>query len=1207
MRGDFSSVWNKEKRQNFRGTLHQQGRVMTDIDWNAQTVFVNDWHEIAGRDIIGSGVAAIPADAAESFKITKAQIIDDEKIILNVNGGRVWADGLVIDLEKDVEREAEYLQPPIQSPAGEIPENPPNNPLLRDAVILEAWREEVNAFQLPEILIEPALGGVDTTERIGTGFRFKLYRMDDEETCDSIIDKLQDDFSKKGKLTVTLQPDTTIDSDCPVTADGGFTGFEHQLYRVEIALTNKTESYFKWSQFNGGLVGRGRFDTTNDAVDILSNKNAILYSGLTDFYLEAVKFDEDKGCWQVVYGAKVSLDNDGKLTLPANPADVFLDLSEIANNETAFFRLWNNIEAIDEFSSDTELQDGIFLNFEDDAEGKYTPQDYWTFQVRAGDVENNQIEMIAGIPTLIDKKMPEGVFYHRVPLAELTWTGEVIDDQNGDIEDCRRIFQPLTKLSTCCTYRVGDGISSHGDFKTIQEAINHLPKSGGEVCVMPGIYEENIVLEKTHNRNIKIKGCGKRSHIIAPTNKPAIHVAGGSDIKIESLAIQAHEEGVGILLEGDERSFIAEDEFNEGGDRRVGLLRNICLDNLNINAAEQSAIEMHVGQFVSITNCHIFIEDVETDRAAVYLAGDDVLFEENTIRVMNNRIVNQRVKSASLGVTDDPQIYIPAQNATGGLQLSGGCERVRVIDNLIIGGNGNGINLGSVDEETEETITVIHRPWYHRRDKCKPKPGYIDEEIIDENTRLIAGAPLRDIHIEHNRIFSMGKNGIGVDAYFVIEQSDLKNRYQGIRGEFIKIENLFIFDNRIEFCLNLPVEIVPGDLNSWMGFGGISLAWVENLVVRDNFITDNGTNYLEPVCGIFVLIGEGVEISRNRITNNGKLTAESATEESVKKGIRSGVFILFALPGTVTVNSIKTPDRTNFGRQFLFPDGVPALQMHENIIGVTMGRTLTTIAMGNVSVVGNQLLSQSAIPGFNILNFLSSNVLILNLGKSPGLQQTAGFKTIGADNDLKNANSQPDVMAFQQQPPPSTPNNPPSQSVNMGAYDNQSVVSGIRTQIMGGSTLFSNNQCRTINAGQDKRFGELCSILILSLADIGFHNNQCSLMALRFNHLIQALVVGMTVRFSDNFLEEIPRSVALSGVTYGILNTTTDNQSTHCLLGFGRLYLNRYNLTLLDAATASGDIRDPHGNTRCGNLDNILADITRKDDAPPVNQTEKKP
>ena len=65
--------------------------------------------------------------------------------------------------------------------------------------------------------------------------------------------------------------------DCPVVEGGGYTGFEHQLYRIEIAALNAGGPKFKWSQFNGGLVGRGRFVAgAPPKVEISANLSAIV-------------------------------------------------------------------------------------------------------------------------------------------------------------------------------------------------------------------------------------------------------------------------------------------------------------------------------------------------------------------------------------------------------------------------------------------------------------------------------------------------------------------------------------------------------------------------------------------------------------------------------------------------------------------------------------------------------------------------------------------------------------------------------------------------------------------------------------------------------------------------------------------------------------------------------------------------------------------
>ena len=43
------------------------------------------------------------------------------------------------------------------------------------------------------------------------------------------------------------------------------------------------------------------------------------------------------------------------------------------------------------------------------------------------------------------------------------------------LDDCRPTFLPLTRMKGCCTYTVGDGTHSFGNFSKIQDAVNALP------------------------------------------------------------------------------------------------------------------------------------------------------------------------------------------------------------------------------------------------------------------------------------------------------------------------------------------------------------------------------------------------------------------------------------------------------------------------------------------------------------------------------------------------------------------------------------------------------------------------------------------------------------------------------------------------------------------------------------------------------------
>jgi hypothetical protein len=544
MKGDFSQ-WNFDKKDNFNGVLHQQGRVLLDGDWNAAARITNAWQDQNGRDVIGPGVAAVPAEVPESFKVQGASVEtsdNTEQVVLKINPGRVWADGLLTYLPGEepeptapVKRVATYLEPPIQDADISLT----NSGGFRDAVILEVWREAVNGFQMKDKLIEPALGGPDTTERVHTAMAFRLLRLEEWENCENIRDRLKDDPAKMGTLKVSLQPSQTINGECPVEEGGGYTGFEHHLYRIEIAQVDREEKMFKWSRFNGGLVGRGKFENGNPKVNITDNFQAITTSGLNSFYLEAVEYNESLGHWQVTYGAEVTLNSDNQLEL----GSIFFG-NFPGSDEPVFFRLWDGIKPISEFplsppaEEPKELKDGIRLEFDDISTGKfYRPGDFWTFEVRAGEITNKQILIgkkkndgtIIGLP-------PEGILYHRVPLAILNWNENSKIDEKF-IHDCRQHFIPLTDLSPGCCKRVEPGENLHWAVREIIDA------KGGCICLMPGDHYLTQPLDFTGTSNIRITGFGRatRLHVSfqsrANANTPPFILRNSKDIAFESFSI----------------------------------------------------------------------------------------------------------------------------------------------------------------------------------------------------------------------------------------------------------------------------------------------------------------------------------------------------------------------------------------------------------------------------------------------------------------------------------------------------------------------------------------------------------------------------------------------------------------------------------------------------------------------------------------------
>ena len=1099
MKGDFSRDF-EVSTDNFAGVLWQQGKVFTDADGNAETRINTHWQDTAGRDVIGAGVAAVPAALPDSFRVVAATLSADQ-VTVRLQPGRVWADGLLLHLDETppINRAADYLQPPIQDPpfdASSIADGE------RDLVVLEVWRESVNAFQIPEELIEPALGGPDTTERLHTASALRLFRLEADDTCESVLDELQDDPSLHGRLSVTLNPPDPLTGDCPVADAGGYTGFEHRLFRIEIADNDGPETLFKWSDSNGGLVGRGTFDAAAQRGAITANLQAITSSGLDSFYLEVLRYDADRGHWQVTYGASVTLNGDNEFVLPATPTFGVVP----PPNERVFFRLWNDIADVDAFpagaADPVELIDGIRLEFDPAASSLYRPRDYWVFSVRAGEIPNPE--------TLIDDEPPQGIRYHRVALAILEWDGsDDLSAAEGTILDCRQIFDPLTRQESCCTYRVGDGLRSHGEFDSIQEAVDALPASGGQVCVLPGLYEENVVIDR--RANITISGCGRRSRVVSAEPEegdaaPVFHVRNSQRVRIEGLAVEAHETGIGVLVETEApppREI-----------RRFQPAREIVLTNLFLEAATRSAVEIRFVAEVAITDCHFEMRDRPTVWPALFFLGEDGLIARNVIRV--------RPRDTSGPLSEETPIRAGA--GLGGIQLGGSSERVRLIDNLIQGGNGNGITLGSLETiDANGLVLIAIIGWLINADDpcfpCRPGDLRLPDPVIvngdDDGRRDVPAGPLVDITIENNRILDMGLNGIGVAGFFNLDAVD----------EFITVERLLIARNVIRRCLQRPLAPIEDGMVDAMGYGGVSLADVEYLVLRENVIEDNGPDHLQPVCGVFILHGEGVEIRDNRILNNGAKTGEEAS--GAAQGRRGGINIVYCIAPTVPV----VIGQGAYPRQ----EGTNALMMQGNQVSTNLGRALSVTALGPVMVQGNALTSRGMVLSRDRLDptFLASTVAIVNIGVSNELYgQLLLFSTMSGGNVSLQRETTATIdthLTIERE------GRPGLDDFRIGQY------------LANGNVSFTDNQVvlDLLERGVSLSFS---SILIMTLDDLAFEDNQCDASLFDDFLLSQAILFGFSSRTSGNRFKEGFFNAFFSAATFGFLNHTANNQATHCMM-----------------------------------------------------------
>jgi hypothetical protein len=1107
VRGDFSR-WQFQPRDNFNGILPQQGKLLIDADGLAQSRIANHWQQVAARDWVGP-VAAVPANEPASFQITGAAVNPDGTVTLTAGSGRIWADGMLVELGGEaatVQRTATWLEPPIVPTQGSAA----TAAGAQDVVVLELWQEGINGYQMPNLLIEPALGGVDTAERLHTGMAFRLARLTAGQTCKSVA--FND--SGLGKLTASLQPVTVIAGDCPIPVGGGYSGFEHALYRIEIAdVPSGSPRMFKWSSDNGGLVGRGTFKPGPNTLTINANLVAITTANQPGFYVEIEQWDAARGNWQVVCGGNATLAND---TLTFTGAAAYGAYP--AAQGDVFFRLWEGIDAISAFpiqASPNQLEDGIFLQFDADAPGLYRPRDYWVFAVRAGGISNPQ--------TLIDKKPPEGIVYHRVPLAEITWdaTGKV-----QTIDDCRATITPLTSARGCCTVQVGDGLTTFAPFTSIQAAMDSLPAEGGEVCILAGRYFESISVSA--RTNVTIHGCGHHTRIASPSLGPnqgantgaVITVLNSREIALRSLVVEAADGDMGIELAGTSAQALA------AGLAAARLVQrgvtDVTLRELIVISSNEPAVSVEEARGVRLEDSIVAMRDVLSASAAVYVSGQEIHVTNNWVGPITAAVLPATVGAdlgsaaaagASAFATSPPMAKAPC-----GIQIAGISSDVYVRYNEIDGGSGNGITLGGIilvdSTGTRVNGYIGYNPSGGTQNPCSGGSFYYTGTVIfgGQNVSVVVDGRLTNLRIENNRIRNMGLCGIGPIGFFNLKDTQ----------EVVTVNGLWIVANEISACLRRTLTQYTAADSTSIGYGGVCLPDVTETFIRDNLILNTGASLADPACGIFVLHGALVEISRNRIEDTRDW---STTDAKTISGYRAGISLVMVTPQDAAAAAGSSWNVTGaspiYTRQSLYEHGAPALCIQENVVDIPAGLALVVAGLGAFSILGNHFSTGGAQGG---LLTLARSILIFNFGTP--VEYPAPVATSA------------EFLAL-------------LEALNAGASSAQALqtVLGSSATIVGaiapGPVDFSQNRCSLRQAFQAS--AAIASVWITTFDDLGFHDNQCWMATSERELGCDALLLGFTVRATGCRFQEIPGTVYLSALTFGLMNITSLNEATHPL------------------------------------------------------------
>lgn len=1126
MSGDYSRKIFKSSH-NYSGVLMQQGRVQLDADWNDQIEITHRRQRAETVDIIGRAV--VPMEAPDGFKIE----LDNGELI--IYPGRMYVDGLlaenhgnglvqfdgVLDDVRGTEPWAYQNQPFF--PNAESIEPLPASGSGPHIAYIDVWQREVTYVEQPD-LVEPAIG-VDTTARWQTVWQVKVFHLnlqqgsefecgDQHDAWDSLI------APSAGRLsTAIVEPQEDLDV-CLVPTEGGYRALENRLYRVEVHDGGSFgTATFKWARHNASIetavneINGVELIVAQSEWDESRRFNQNSWVEITDDVRELAGLaGEIRRISDIEYASNtITLD----AALPAVDFPTLPTNATIVQRHTRIKR-WDQQDDVDQNTglltvpnTPFYVEAGIQINFSLDTDaalsGEFKTGDYWLFYARSA---NAEIEILAEAP-------PRGIHHHYARLAILNFP--------GDQDDCRIHWPPQLANACCCTVTVGDGDTSHGQYDRIQTAIDQLPLTGGKICLLPGVYQEPIIIQgKT---DITISGCGKRTRLTSLEDRelqsePVVLIENSKNIRIESLAIESNEDGEGILI----REVVGDIDRPELSFR----ITNIALDDLTVSAGVGSAIRCDTGSNISIFNNEINMRDVLTQWPGIFVTGTEVLIE-------NNRVMTKPLRS-----------QLP-NSGRGGIQIGGDSEQVRVLNNYIQHGLGDGITLGSLSLINNNEIVffrmvasamIADDPC----DPCSPPPVKIpprytapnEGDDVPDILTFISAGDLYDIVIENNRIQDMGRNGIGVVGFFDLEESD----------EFISIENLHIGHNHIESCLNRVLPAIEDEIEDDIGYGGIALSDVLNLVIHHNEIVDNGRSHIDPICGIYVLHGEGVDICDNRIINNGKKSNTNTERVIEKRGARSGIHLVYAI--TPTVPLFPENKEQSFPRQ----NGVPAAKIHNNIVSHPVGRALTINALGPVSVTDNQLTSRGILAGQ--ASAIASTVSILNLGVSNEFYQqlTSFAQMVRGQVNLNSLNARNTGATAE------------------GATFARAGLDDFRVgrYLANGNVMFANNQV-VLDEFDIKRNIALSAVAIMSLDDIAFHNNQCDYSLWGDFLLFPNYILAPSVRVADNRFKESLYGAFISGITFGIVNTTTGNQATHCLLVVGNpgLKIDANNIALADA------------------------------------------
>ncbi len=429
----------------YSGVYQQQGRMLTDADWNELTDLAKDRLNDVLRDVIGSGTP-------QARSIVSVETLADGRKEYKLQWGYAYVDGIKAQLMP--REDATISAPPSLNEIYSNQADFPHAPLLTLSnykLYLDVWERTVVSLE-DKALSDPGLHGADTCTRTQTMVQLKW--------CD--ITESPSSFPTRGDALLTLQvrrgstqPDLCdpCADKVPIQKKAG-----NYLFRVEIhdvgynSTGNPERITLKWSSENGaeqfnktnlppGFASeRWVYEFFSDEAEDFASEKHLGYHKHTDPAWSPTRYALKSGYPSVEPTAMVRR-WDGYCTLVNNSGNW-----ELASDGSALLGVDLGV-ALSNGGSDDDLGhisegptviinlSSIILTIDLDSK-QVLAGDYWIVPVReavhkAGDV-------------LLDLLEPCGIIHHYLPLASVSDRGVVTGLGSNECKSLE--FPPLTDL-----------------------------------------------------------------------------------------------------------------------------------------------------------------------------------------------------------------------------------------------------------------------------------------------------------------------------------------------------------------------------------------------------------------------------------------------------------------------------------------------------------------------------------------------------------------------------------------------------------------------------------------------------------------------------------------------------------------------------------------------------------------------------------------